>query len=114
MAPDPLGDLYLRRTFRERFWTVVVGGCLAAFTAFIESLLLQWHASGIYEHIIHFLADETFITFGLLPGMAVVWGLFTPKWIENFLGRSCSRAFRIITVISFASVLSVALFLCHH
>jgi hypothetical protein len=106
--------LFLPRSFRERFWLVILGGGFAAFMVFIESLMFQWRASGILEHVLHFVADETFITFGLFAAMACLWGLCTPRWIEGFLDRRFKRVLRVITVIAFASVLSVLLFLWSH
>jgi len=114
MQSDQIDRLFLPRSFRERFWLVLLGGGFAAFMVFIESLMFQWHPSGIFEHVLHFLADETFITFGLFAAMAFLWGLCTPRWIESFLDRSFKRVLRVITVVAFASVLSVLLFLWRH
>jgi hypothetical protein len=111
MQPDQMNRLFLPRSFRERFWLVLLGGGFAAFMVFIESLMFQWHSIGIAEHIVHFLADDTFITFGLFSCLTCVWGLFAPRWMETFLERSFQRVLKIITVIAVASVLSVISFL---
>jgi hypothetical protein len=109
MQPDQTERLILPRTFRERFWLVLLGGGFAAFMVFIVTLMFQWRSVGIAEYVVHFLADDIFITFGLFSALACLWGLFTPRWIESFLDRSFRRVLRVITVIAVASALSVLL-----
>lgn len=109
MEPDQTERLFLLRSFRERFWLVVLGGGFSAFMVFIVSLILQWHPVGITELVVHFLADDVFISFGLFSILAFFWGLFTPRWIESFLERSFRRVLRVITVIAVASAISVLL-----
>ena len=111
MEPNQTERLFLPKNFRERFWLVLLGGGFAAFMVFIESLMFQWHPVGMAEIVIHFLADDVFITFGLFSILAFLWAIFTPRWIESFLERSFRRVLRVITVIAVASAVSVLLIL---
>lgn len=111
MDSDQIDQLVLLKGFKERVRLVFLGSAVAAFMVFMLSEMSEWHPSGILEHAVHILAVEIFITFGLFGCLALLWGLFAPRWLEGFLTRGFRRVLRVILVIAVASLCSVLFYL---
>jgi hypothetical protein len=83
----PPDKLTLLRTFKERVRLVFLGSGIAAFMGFMLTEIHKWNPVGVVEHLVHAVAVEIFMTFGLFSLLAVIWGLFAPLWLERFLRR---------------------------
>jgi hypothetical protein len=111
MRSDQIDQLVLLRGFKERGRLVFLGSAVAAFMIFMLSEMAKWRPSGFMEQTVHILAVEIFMTFGLFGCLALVWGLFAPRWVEGFLVKGFRRVLRVIWVIGVASLCSVLFYL---
>ena len=111
MPAEEIDQLVLLKSFKERVRLVFLGPAVAAFMAFMLSEMSKWHPSGVLEHTVHILGVEIFMTFGLFGCLALVWGLFAPRWIEGFLVKGFRKILRVIWVIGVASLCSVLFYL---
>lgn len=90
---------------------VFLGSGIAAFMGFMLSEMHKWDPVGIIEHLVHAIAVEIFMTFGLFSLLAMIWGLFTPLWLERLLRGGFRKLTMIFTVIGVGTFLSVGFYL---
>ena len=107
-TPD---KLTLLRTFKERVRLIFLGSGIAAFMGFMLTEINKWNPVGIAEHLVHAIAVEIFMTFGLFSLLAVIWGLFAPLWLEQLLRRGFQKVVVVFCVIGVAAVFSVGFYL---
>ena len=107
----PQGTLVLPRTFGERVRLILVSSGIAAFMAFILSVMSEWKPVGLAEHTVHALGVETFFTFGIFAALGVIWGLFAPTCLERTLKKGFHKVVAVFCVIGCASILSVVFYL---
>ena len=82
VLPRKIGDCFLALT---------LSSVLTGFFALISSVLQHKPATGWLASLLHGLAVETMFTFCIFSFLALIWALFTPRWLEALLSQSFRR-----------------------
>ena len=111
MKKHPSDKLVLLKTFKERVRLTFFCSGFAAFMGFMLVGSHQWKPIGFLEHLVHALGVDIFITFGLFSVLGLIWGVFAPRWLEQFLQRGFQKVIFIFCVIGVGCILSVTFYL---
>ena len=86
---------------------LVFSSVLASFFALMTFALHERTASGWLGKLLGGLAVETMFTFSIFSFLAVVWALFTPRWLESLMGRGFRKVLTTIAVVIAATVFTI-------
>jgi ABC-type Fe3+-siderophore transport system permease subunit len=107
MSAQQKESLSLPRKLGDRLLLVVFSTVLAGFFALMSQALQQRTPTGWLAKLLHGLAVETMFTFCIFSFLALVWALFTPRWLEALLGQSFAKVLTTIGVVLAATVLTI-------
>ena len=85
----------------------IFGCLLTGFFALMHSRLESQAAAGWLGKFLRALAIETMFIFAIFSFLALVWALFTPRWLEIVLGRTVRKVLATIAVVLAATVFTI-------
>lgn len=100
-------SLILPRQAGDRFLLLVFGTVLAGFFALMTFAMQERTATGWLASLLHHIAVETMFTFAIFSLLAVVWALFTPRWIESAISQGFWKVLSVIAVVLLATVFTI-------
>ena len=62
---------------------------------------------GWLGELLHGLAVETIFTFSIFSFLAVVWALFTPRWLESLMSQGLRKVLTTIAIVLVATVFTI-------
>src|SRR5882762_1245921 len=107
MHTPPKDSLVLPRKLGQRLLLFVFSSVLAGFFALMSFALRENTATGWLGSLLHGLAVETMFTFSIFSLLAVVWALFTPRWLESVMAQGFRKVLTVIAVILAATVFTI-------
>jgi uncharacterized membrane protein YqjE len=97
----------LPRKSGDRLIAFVFGCVLTGFFALMHVRLEDKVETGWLRKLLHGLAVETMFTFGIFSLLALIWALFTPRWLESLVSQSLRKVLATIAVVLTAAVFTV-------
>ena len=106
MKNEQRDNLVLPRKLGDRLLLLVFSSVLASFFA-LTFALQERTTTGWLGKLLGGLAVETMFTFSIFSFLAVVWALFTPRWLESLMGRGFRKVLTTIAVVLAATVFTI-------
>jgi len=97
----------LPRKLADRLLAFVFGCVLTGFFAVMHIRLESKPATGWLGKLLHGLAVETMFTFGIFSVLALIWAVFTPRWLESLMTQSVHKVLTTIAVVLAAGLFTV-------
>jgi len=97
----------LPRKIGDRVVVFVFGCVLTGFFALMHMRLEKSATIGWLGSLLRGLAVETMFTFSIFSFLALIWALFTPRWLEILLSQSVHKVLTTIGIVLVAAVFTV-------
>jgi hypothetical protein len=97
----------LPRKIGDRFVTFVFACVLTGFFALAHFRLESKPVTGWLGTLLHGLALETMFTFAIFSFLALVWAVFTPRWLESLVSQTVRKVRRTVAVVLVATVFTI-------
>ena len=107
MHTEPKDSLVLPRKIGDRLLLFVFSCVLTGFFALMSFALRERTVTGGSGSLLHGIAVETMFTFAIFSLLAVVWALFTPRWLESVMAQGFRKVLTVIAVILAATVFTI-------
>ena len=107
MPTSSRDHLILPRRLGDRVVLFVFSSMVGGFLWCLSIALRETKTSGWLESLVLFVGVEAIFTFCIFSGLAVIWALFTPRWLESVVKHGFQKVVFVIAVVLAAAILSI-------
>jgi hypothetical protein len=102
--------LVLPRKLGDRILLFIFCSVLTGFFTLMSFALHGRVAKGWLDTLLHELAVDTMFTFSIFSLLAVIWALFTPRWLESLMNQGFRKVLATIGIVLAATVFTILYF----
>jgi magnesium-transporting ATPase (P-type) len=107
MHNEKKDSLVLPRKLGDRILLFAFCSVLTVFFALMTFALHGRATNSWLDILLHGLGLDTMLTFSIFSFLAMIWSLFTPRWMESLMNQGFRKVLTTIGVILVATVFTI-------
>jgi len=107
MTQENESPLRLPRKIGDRILLVLLSPFLMLFSGGFARIFLRKPFDGVEGFLTNTVVFELFFSVFCVSSLALVWGLFAPRWLETTLHRAARKAAILITIPALGLVVAL-------
>jgi hypothetical protein len=100
----------LPRKLGDRIVVFIFGSVLTAFFALMSFRLDSTPLPGWLGKVLRGVVVEAMFAFAVFSGLALIWALFTPRWLEALINQGTRKVMSTIVVVLISAAFTILYF----